>query len=81
MDAAAGAGGGPAPLPLRFSLNGQQYVGPAAPFVVYGAVDVDAAAPLSGPTAGGTLLTFGGLGLANGSDYRCRFGEDAAHVR
>ena len=61
-------------LPLHFSLNAQDPVGPAATFVVHGRPIVSSATPLSGPTAGGTLVLFGGSGFGNGSDYRCRFG-------
>ena len=48
----------------------------AATFGVYAASpQADAAAPLSGPSAGGTLVSLSGLSFENGSDYRCRFGE------
>ena len=49
-------------------------IGAPAAFVVYGLVNATTAAPLSGPTEGDTLVTFGGSGFGNGSDYRCRFG-------
>ena len=62
-------------LPLEVSINAQHAVGAPAVFVVYGVIDATEAAPLSGPTEGGTLITFGGSGFANGSDYRCRFGD------
>ncbi len=57
-------------LPLQFSINAQDAIGPVRPFVVYGPVTVDEATPLSGPTRGGTLVTFKGTLLGNGSDYR-----------
>ena len=62
-------------LPLNFSVNAQDAIGPLAHFVVYGVSVVSGASPLSGPTNGGTLVVFEGTNLANGSDYRCRFGS------
>ena len=64
----------PHPYPNQASFNAQHGIGAPAAFVVYGLVDATTAAPLSGPTEGDTLVTFGGSGFGNGSDYRCRFG-------
>ena len=66
-----------AALPLHFSANAQDAVGPPARFVLYGVPTIRAAAPLSGPIAGGTLVVLDGAALGNGSDYRCRFGDGA----
>ena len=63
-----------AALPLSYSLNAQDTIGPPSSFTVYGPVALHSASPLSGPTSGGTLVTFTGDRLGNGSDYRCRFG-------
>ena len=60
------------------SFNAQHAIGAPAAFVVYGVVNATTAAPLSGPTEGNTLVTFGGTGFGNGSDYRCRFGAGLA---
>lgn len=64
-----------APLPLNFSVNAQDPSGPLAAFTVYGVVSITHAFPLSGPTSGGTIVVFEGANFANGSDYRCRFGN------
>lgn len=53
---------------------------------MHGRANVTSATPLSGPAAGGTLVTFFGIDLGNGSDYRCRFGpglevDEAADAR
>ena len=61
-------------LPITFSVNAQDAIGPTSDFVVYGPTVVDDATPLSGPIEGGTLVEFKGSLLHNGSDYRCRFG-------
>ena len=66
-----------AALPLHFSANAQDAVGPPARFVLYGVPTIRAAAPLSGPILGGTLVVLDGAALGNGSDYRCRFGDGA----
>ena len=57
------------------SFNAQHAIGAPAAFVVYGVINATEAAPLSGPTQGDTLVTFGGSGFSNGSDCRCRFGD------
>ena len=62
-------------LPLEVGFNAQHAIGAPAAFVVYGLVNATEATPLSGPTEGDTLVTFGGSGFGNGSDYRCRFGS------
>lgn len=62
-------------MPLRFSLNAQDPIGPAVTFTVHGTPTVSSASPLSGPTSGGTLVQFLGSGFGDGSDYRCRFGS------
>ena len=78
-------------VPLKVSMNAQHALGApptalgsavtadsAVAFTVYGVVTATAAAPLSGPSDGNTLVTFSGSGFTNGSDYRCRFGDGLA---
>ena len=54
------------------------HAGPAAPVGGSGPRGGATASPLSGTAAGGTLVTFGGSNLANGSDYRCIFWDGDA---
>ena len=80
----SGDGGG---APLRrervyLSLNGQDFGATGFAFSRYKSPPRGAALlqlrPLAGPTAGGTLLRITPPdGLAGGSEYRCRFGDEA----
>ena len=67
---------------LEVSLNGQDFGATGFAFSRYKSPPRGAALlqlrPLAGPTAGGTLLRITPPdGLAGGSEYRCRFGDEA----
>ena len=72
----------PTVVPLRVSLNAQQYVEVPQGFRYQGVPTITLLSPTTGPTLGGAppvRLSGGGRhtlgGLAGGPHYRCRFGN------
>lgn len=63
-------------LPVRISVNGQDYTNNSHMYSVYGLID---SAPKGGPYSGGTEILIKGFGFTN-SDPRCRFGIDSNNI-
>ena len=62
-------------VPLELSLNAQQFTADQLSFVYYIEASLLDVMPRSGPVNGGTQLEMSASSLANGTDYRCRLGE------
>ena len=60
-------------VPLEVSLNAQQFSTQRVGFRYHAVPQVSSYSPCSGPNDGGTVVRIDGVGLAGGSDYRCRF--------
>lgn len=80
----------PLTLPVRLTLNGQQFTVGPADFTYYGfrlagglgyvVPNTVAISPVIGPVAGGTAVAVYGAALSRGSDYSCRFGAAGESV-
>eukprot|EP00964_Phaeocystis_antarctica_P063930 scaffold38402_cov39-Phaeocystis_antarctica.AAC.1 len=80
----------PLTLPVRLTLNGQQFTVGPADFTYYGfrlagglgyvVPNTVAVSPAIGPVAGGTAIAVYGAALSRGSDYSCRFGAAGENV-
>ena len=57
---------------FSLSLNGQQFAPSTAQFSFTGSTQIEAPVPRSGPESGGTIISFQGTDLNNGSHYVCR---------
>ena len=74
------AEGGIVMASLRVSLNGQQF-SPPLPFAYFGQQPTVAVlSPSCGPAVGSTLVALSGSQLANGTAYRCKFGQSSSGV-
>ena len=74
------AEGGIVMASLRVSLNGQQF-SPPLPFAYFGQQPtVSVLSPSCGPAVGSTLVALSGSQLANGTAYRCKFGQSSSGV-
>ena len=63
-------------VPLEVALNGQDYTdGSGLDYLYGGDPHLVSFSPTSGPTAGGTLVSFLGTQLGLGVHYTCRFGD------